>query len=174
MMIGEILTRHGSDKDTYHSYGRVYDELFEPIRDKVLNLLEIGVCGGGSLKSWKEYFPNAKIIGLDINLEALIHPEDRIISYLCDATDPEQLNKILGGDQFDIIIDDGSHWESHQIASWQLLYNRVREGGLYIVEDIQHHGTAIKFEEFGARIYDGRLVKDHFDDMLAIFRKDTK
>ena len=171
LMIGELFTRHGSDKDTYHSYGPVYEGLFRPIRDKVKDLLEIGVCGGGSLRAWAEYFPAANIVGLDNNPAALLNGVERIVSHAADATNSGELEKVLAGSSFDIIVDDGSHWEGHQRESWNLLYWRVRPGGYYVVEDIQHFHTAQMFGELGATIYDRREQKSHFDDILAVFRK---
>jgi hypothetical protein len=38
---------------------------------------------------------------------------------------------------FDIIIDDGSHLSAHQIATFEHLYGALREGGVYVVEDVQ-------------------------------------
>ena len=37
---------------------------------------------------------------------------------------------------FDIIIDDGSHLNSHQIFSLETLIPYLRQGGFYVIEDI--------------------------------------
>ena len=39
----------------------MYENFFSDIRDTALNVLEIGVCDGGSIKLWHDYFPNAQI-----------------------------------------------------------------------------------------------------------------
>jgi hypothetical protein len=49
----------GTQRNAGHSYTYYYDKLFTPLRDKPILMLEIGICGGGSLKMWYEYFPNA-------------------------------------------------------------------------------------------------------------------
>ena len=47
-------------------YFEIYEEYFKKLRLKKLNILEIGVEDGGSIKIWKKYFPRSKIVGLDI------------------------------------------------------------------------------------------------------------
>ena len=42
----------------------------------------------------------------------------------------------MGVDKFDIIIDDGSHIDSHIMVSFNTLFDRyLSPGGLYFVED---------------------------------------
>ena len=52
-------------------YGRNYFDIYEqylaPMKNEPINLLEIGVLGGKSLRVWADYFPKAKIFGLDID-----------------------------------------------------------------------------------------------------------
>jgi hypothetical protein len=50
-----------------HNYFKHYHSNFSCIRNNVKKILEIGVDRGESLNLWKEYFPNAEILGLDIN-----------------------------------------------------------------------------------------------------------
>ena len=60
---------YGTDKShDDHKYVDLYETLFDPIRDKVLNMTEVGVAGGKSLELWQTYFPHAHIWGLDVTL----------------------------------------------------------------------------------------------------------
>ena len=45
----------------------IYDSHLSHLRDEKLNILEIGVFNGGSLYMWKNYFPNSKVTGIDID-----------------------------------------------------------------------------------------------------------
>jgi hypothetical protein len=38
---------------------------------------------------------------------------------------------------FDFIIDDGSHENAHQIETFGILWPHLKDGGVYIVEDVQ-------------------------------------
>ena len=40
-------------------------------------------------------------------------------------------------ENFDVIIDDGSHKPSDQIKSFEILWPMLSDGGLYIIEDVQ-------------------------------------
>jgi len=55
--------RYPSDKDTAHNYLPIYQEEFNKIEN--IKILELGVCYGGSLVLWNEFFTNSEIHGLD-------------------------------------------------------------------------------------------------------------
>ena len=134
----------GTDKWGNHWYTQHYQRYFEPLRNKRLNVLEIGVGGyeardegGESLRMWKTYFRKSRIVGIDIYDKSDLS-ERRIDIRQCDQTDSEALRRLsreYGG--FDIIIDDGSHLNEHVIKSFQVLFPLLRQNGLYVVEDTQ-------------------------------------
>ena len=71
--LDKFALEFGSDKGTQcvnnlsaKCYTKVYYEYFENIRDYELNILEIGIFDGASLKMWNAFFPNATIYGIDI------------------------------------------------------------------------------------------------------------
>jgi len=56
-----IFNKYDTDKNTYfHNYTRQYDTLLKEFRAKPIKYLEIGVFNGGSMKGFREAFPNAK------------------------------------------------------------------------------------------------------------------
>ena len=68
----ELGQRHGSDK-LAHGYLEHYDRHFGPLRESAARVLEIGVGGyrgpargGASLRMWADYFPSARVVGLDV------------------------------------------------------------------------------------------------------------
>lgn len=136
--------RHGTDKGIAHhtfmgeSYLDVYEKYFAPIRDKEINFLEIGVRRGNSVRLWKEFFPRARIFGLDNNPDCIKQAEDRIDVTIGSQGDPEVLKQLVdksGG--FDVVMDDGSHINKLTLASAKILLPSVRPGGLYIMEDLK-------------------------------------
>jgi hypothetical protein len=144
--------RFGTDKiDRYHtfnglSYIDLYERYLSKFRKKHVSLLEIGVLNGASLRMWKHYFRRGNIYGLDINLQAKQHEEPRVQIWIGSQTDDRILKKLsedAGG--FDIVIDDGSHVNRHMVASFNALYENMRPGGVYVIEDL--HCSYLKLDE---------------------------
>jgi hypothetical protein len=117
-------------------YFDVYERHLEKYRNKSVNVLEIGVSGGGSLQMWKKYFgTESKIVGIDIN-ENVKYKEDQIFIEIGDQSDKKFLSELIKKyGSFDIIIDDGSHVQSDVLNSFFFLYPTLNRGGCYIIED---------------------------------------
>lgn len=135
---------HGTDKFGYHDYTPNYYALFRRFRDKPIRFLEIGVGGygaadrgGESLAVWRDFFPAARVTGIDIQKKSLdLGPRVRILEG--SQVDPEFLAGIERSEgPFDLIVDDGSHRNDHVLESFRLLFPGLREGGIYVVEDTQ-------------------------------------
>lgn len=146
--LDEIALSYNTDKSSmYHNYTKLYDLYFKQIQNEKLCILEIGIDKGYSLKTWKEYFPNSEIVGIDIiNLKNL--EEERIHIFQGDQGDDKflkEVNDTYG--PFDIIIDDGSHHNDDMKGSFEFLFPLLKAGGLYVVEDLHacywglSHGT---------------------------------
>ena len=138
--------KHQTDKSsTHHDYLHFYQRFLEPLRALPLNLLEIGVYNGGSANMWAEYFPNARIVGLDIDPSTTRFATDRIAIEIADQSNVDDLVRIAAGyGPFDVILDDGSHMWDHQITSLRWLFPFLKRGGFYIIEDIDtSYGTAV-------------------------------
>ena len=50
-----------------HGYTKVYEKYFERLKEKKLQILEIGIADGKSLLTWSDYFENSTIVGIDID-----------------------------------------------------------------------------------------------------------
>ena len=141
--LSEIGTRHGCDKFTVHDYAPIYEMFLAKRRCDNLCLLEIGVggegydLGGASLKTWYDYFPNAKIVGIDIYAKSELD-NDRIITAVCDQADQHALQNLVAElGPFDVVIDDGSHRAADVVTSLFVLFHGLKPGGLYFLEDLQ-------------------------------------
>lgn len=117
-------------------YFEIYERYLEKYKDTPVNVLEIGVQGGGSLQMWKKYFgPTSKILGIDIDSTSK-YEEEQITVEIGSQSDIEFLKKIvLEYGPFDVIIDDGSHIQSDVLESFFFLYPTLERGGTYIIED---------------------------------------
>jgi demethylmacrocin O-methyltransferase len=86
---------------------------------------------------WKAYFPFARIFGLDI-YDKSTHQENRIKIFKGSQADNNFLKEVADyiGD-IDVIVDDGSHINEHVIETFNVLFSRLKDGGIYIIEDTQ-------------------------------------
>lgn len=165
----ELARLHDTDKWGMHWYTPHYDRYFRAMRSRRLNVLEIGVggyhdrnVGGGSLRMWKSYFRNSKIVGIDLHDKSHLS-EHRIDIRQCDQTDKEGLIRLCQEyDGFDIIIDDGSHLNQHVIQTFEILFPLLRTGGIYVAEDLQ---TAY-WPDYGGGIDDPRSSMTYFKNLV--------
>lgn len=149
----DLFNKYGSDKDR-NGYTPYYDTIFKNIRTTSIDFLEIGIGTmipgvhssmvgyslegykpGGSLRAWRDYFPNGQIIGCDVQPDTQF-TEDRIKTFLADSKSKEAVDTVLGNRVFDVILDDGDHYDESQVATLKNLWGRVKRGGFYIIEDI--------------------------------------
>jgi hypothetical protein len=152
----ELAKKYGTDKWGPHFYAPHYERHFAPFRNERFNLLEIGIggyreanAGGASVLMWREYFPNATIVAIDIH-EKRIEGE-RIKVFRGDQADPDFLIDVhRRAGPFRIIVDDGSHVSSHVIRAFQCLFPLLELGGIYAIEDLQTSYWAL----YGGNMYD--------------------
>ena len=85
---------------------------------------------------WRDYFPFGQIFGIDV-FDKSPHAADRIHVRKGSQDDADFLRSVAEEmSEVDIIIDDGSHFSSHVIKSFETLCPYLKSGGIYIVEDI--------------------------------------
>jgi hypothetical protein len=154
----DLANKYGSDKGSSHNGHRftdVYYGFWEPIRQKVKSVLEIGIFKGGSLLMLRDFFPNATIFGIDIRdgvpggdgepIGALASA-DRIVTSLCSQIDNDRIDSLFSNKTFDLIIDDACHNPIFQQESLGYLFKYLNPGGLYIIEDLH---TSLMGEKWG-------------------------
>ena len=142
-VLREIGLKYGTDK-VQHGYMEVYSEYFSRFREKEINILEIGVHGGASIRTWREFFPNANVIGIDIEDKTSFFRSlrGRNRFFLADQGDEKHLDFICEtikretNSGFDIVIDDGSHFQYDMMVSLGNIFPHMNSGGVYIIEDM--------------------------------------
>ncbi len=129
----------------FHNYLKHYSTHFQERRLEFKKVLEIGVQTDSSVKMWREYFPNAQIYGLDLDPACKAFEDDRISIFIGDQSDPDVLNNIIQqtGGGFDVVIDDGSHIQEHQIKTFNHLFPALDEFGIYVIEDVIEQDHAV-------------------------------
>jgi hypothetical protein len=155
-----------TDKTTMHHYHHIYHRYLSTMtmrtcahdHPKTIRMLEIGLgCSpgggmilgqpGGSTRAWRHLFTSSEF-KLDLHVMefdaecankwakqfegvAVVHTGDASVS-----TDLDRVVRESGGQPFDVIIDDASHLNEHQIKTFEAMIGHVKQGGVYIIEDI--------------------------------------
>jgi hypothetical protein len=191
-----LFYKYRSDKcpNIFHTYSPAYYDIFKDYKNDYKYILEVGVGTneimkpisgedyqiGSSLKSWRDFFPNAMVFGLDIDNNVLFEDE-RIKCFFTDQSKQESLENTITtinsyvGDtiEYDFIIDDGSHVVNHMILTFQTLKKYLRTGGIYVIEDIKFKDLEI-FKELETDEY--KIIYTHngnfeWDSFVAFIKK---
>ena len=157
---------NGTDKQSNHNYGDAYEELFFSYeyrevrvtdlgtemlshriskRDLVKLMMEVGVADGSCLLAWRDIFPNALCVGMDI------HPADRLIGRMGRGVDRIEFHsgnqqaqvdceRTVNGRKFDFIVEDATHRLEDTLQTLLYLWPSVKPGGLYVVEEFANIG----------------------------------
>ncbi|HMN73524.1 MAG TPA: hypothetical protein PKA55_16815 [Rhodoblastus sp.] len=152
--LARLMKKHGSDKYGWlHSYTVAYSSLFDPVRADVKNMLEVGIgtnyvdvpstmgpngVPGASLRAWRDYFPNASVHGADVD-KRILFKETRIDTHYVDQLSADAIAAMwteIGGDKFDVVIDDGLHTYEANRSCMENSIGHVKDGGFYIIEDV--------------------------------------
>ena len=152
--LNQCFIKHKCNKGTSHNYPSFYNNLLLPYRHDISAFVEIGIGSphqdgesrmaenyayGSSLRGWRDFMPNATILGCDIDPRVLIQ-EDRITSLYIDQTNPNSFDelkqKISLHKGADVILDDGLHLHHSNLLSLICLWPLIKPGGVYMIEDM--------------------------------------
>jgi|SRR5215475_10724601 len=190
MTLDEIGIKHQTDKASQFSrtYAKPHDYLrqlwpfFEPWRNYVIKIVEVGVGGGESVQVWLEYFIGAKVYGVDVVSGTNCwntpgeSPNARYTFVQGNQGNAEFWEKFIKdhGGNFHIIIDDGSHVHSDVRATFDSLWSHLKSGGIYEIEDLNAiPETSEWLQGLSSRILSGNSGIDSitFSKELAILKK---
>ena len=185
MFLKDIVDNYRSDKNTVHSYLPLYQKLLFSKKETAKNVLEVGICMGGSIKLWNDYFTNAKVYGLDIMhindvWDGIKHNEKIILHTSTDAYNSDFfiknfLNKNI---KCDFMLDDGPHSLESMKQFINLYSNIMTDDGILIIEDVQSWDwiDILKNEvpdhlKQYIKTYDLRGNKNRYDDIVFTIDK---
>lgn len=184
-----LSEKYGSDKGSAsiqnpypwppHTYANYYHVLFGRQRNTINKVFECGIgsadesiksnmsvtgATGASLRMWREYFPNASILGGDIDPKAIFQ-EDRISTFLLDQTDPKSIQdfwKNVGDGEFDIMIDDGLHSFEAGKTLFENSFYKLSSDGIYVIEDVNIFDVTRYKKYFGSLNFNVNYITLYF------------
>ena len=185
MILTEIVDNSRTDKNTIHSYLPLYQQLLISKKETAKNVLEVGICYGGSIKLWSDFFTNANVYGLDIMdinyvWEGIKNNEKIILHTSIDAYNNDFfINNFLNKNiKCDFMLDDGPH-TLESMKQFIKLYSQIMtDDGILIIEDVQSwdwidiliNEVPENLKQF-IKIYDLRQIKNRYDDIVFTIDK---
>jgi hypothetical protein len=184
-VLERLIDNSRTDKNTIHSYLPLYEKLLTSKKETAKCVLEVGICNGGSIKLWKDFFTNATVHGVDIididsvwseiknNRDIVLHTSTN--AYDSDFVTTRFLNKNI---KFDFLLDDGPH-TLESMKQFIHLYSQVMaDDGILVIEDIQDwewidvlkNEVPEHLKEF-VKVYDLRVNKSRYDDIVFTIDK---
>ncbi len=156
MSLDDLFKKYNSDKASKflinskniegHNYSPFYEKYFYKYKNiKDLNILEIGSLRGAATASFYNYFDKPKIICADINPFQLEVFSKNIRSIYVDTQSRYALQSLsyFLNQEFDIIIDDGSHNIKDQMITFNIFFRKLKKTGLYVIEDSSQYLSAL-------------------------------
>lgn len=183
MNLVELVDNSRTDKNTVHSYLPLYQTLLENKKYTASNILEVGVCGGGSIKLWSDFFVNSTVYGVDImpmnHVWSELKNNPRIVIHAStDAYNPTVFNTHFRGMKFDFMLDDGPHSLESMMQFIRLYSQIMTDDGILIIEDVQSWDWIELLKEVVPdvlkpfiKVYDLRPNKNRYDDIVFTIDK---
>jgi hypothetical protein len=139
----------GGDRMFHHNYAEIYARyIVEHISIENPTIVECGILKGTGLAVWSRLFPDARIIGLDIDPSVYLQNKSFLIQkgafpgsepvvlkfdqFNCDTT---ELESVLGCQKIDIFIDDGHHSIKSIVYTLMAVRHLLSGKFLYFIED---------------------------------------
>jgi predicted O-methyltransferase YrrM len=127
-----------------------YLAMVERFQDE--NFVELGIAFGGSVALAALLAPPRKLVALDLKTDRVEALDELIaerglgervrLHYGVGQADRDRLAAILdeefGDKPLGLVIDDASHHLDETRASFEMLFPRLRPGGLFVIEDWNH------------------------------------
>lgn len=128
-----IGVRHGSPlASRCRDLLRSWEHILAPYRNQAFDLLQLGVGDGASLRTWREAFPEARLVGIDARRLVLDPPIAECALAHGRQTDIAVLKPLLRDCRFRLMIDDGSRHADDQVQTFLTLFPWLEPDSAYI------------------------------------------
>jgi hypothetical protein len=161
-----FLNNGGNICNKWIHYLDIYEKHFARFVGKKFTMFEIGVSKGGSVEMWRDYFgKDVTIVGIDIDKKCKQYEGEQINIEIGDQSDWNFLQMLI--DKYgipELVIDDGSHIMKDLIASFNFLYPLLKDGSIYLAEDLHTCYISEPYNGNGVNTF-MNLVKTHIDEL---------
>lgn len=128
-------------------YAEVYAaHLSDRAKDRLV-MVELGTLLGVGLAVWCDALPNARVIGLDVDIQRVdmgvlrrrgaFGKNSPAVHFLDELSPdaPRRLARILRGEKIDVLIDDALHDDESILCAMRWALPAMADGFIYFIED---------------------------------------
>lgn len=151
----------GTDK-SLHGYTKVYHELMRDKRYSPIQLLEIGIFKGNSLRMWQDYFTEGNICGIDNGRK--VPRQGKVLGKNNENPSPTDKRLLKIGETED--INSFAHMESDNIKCFVADQRNAKQ--------LRNAFTYFNFDMFDYIIDDGQHYQEHQQKSLGLLFKNVK
>ena len=142
------------------------------------NLVELGISQGGSVALLALMAQPRRMVAVELSDEPITALAETLADqglsetvrphYGVDQADRARLAAIVsaefGDEPLDVVIDDASHRYGPTVASFEVLFPRLRPGGLYVIEDWSWED--LFGDRMAAAFAEGRIDVDRLEEVM--------
>jgi hypothetical protein len=181
--LGLEKNKWGTDKMNPKSYyEKFYSKIISQLGE-IRFILEVGVRGGASMFLWQKLFPEASVIGCDLeDIDTELGPKSEYVTlknstFIKGNAYSEEISSGIDAG-LDLAIDDGSHFLKDQLIFVELYSPKLSNKGVLVIEDVQRgylHVLQVfrnvNLNEFKVQAHDFRFNKVQYDDFVITINR---
>jgi SAM-dependent methyltransferase len=131
-----------------HNYAPTYAKYIAALGGTARNIAEVGILTGVGLAMWCTLFPEANVVGLDIDVGlvdkkalaakgAFQKNTPTLVLFNQLGKNEKLLQKITPKGGFDFVVDDAAHRQEHNLACFKSFLPFLnKQHFVYIIEDV--------------------------------------
>ena len=172
----------GGDRMSQHNYAPAYEKhLKRFLNKKELIIVECGILKGTGLAVWSILFPDADIVGMDIDTSNFLENKQvlkekgafenktpKTLTFDTFDIDTSELVQYLNGRKIDIFIDNAMHKTSTIIDTLEAIYPLMEKKYVYFIEDNREIGYMLRSRGDSIRNKYADKCKINFYDELTV------
>jgi hypothetical protein len=160
-----------------HGYSIFYEKYFKYLKEKKLNILEIGSFHGNASAALFFYFKNSNLFAGDIYPDLFRYRSNRIKNFFVNSSEEQSIQENIINkfqNNFDIIIEDAGHSLKDQIISLFMLFKKLNQGGLFIIEELDFPEKRKDMNLFNEKPSLKKILIEYKKNKLLLDSKYTK
>ena len=166
--VAYAFTLAGSDRMTSHDYAAVFTEQVMRLTGRKSRIAEVGGLAGSGVRGFMKLLPEASVYAVGLRDDAVVAGSESIFG---DGYAAGTWNGVP--EDFDLIVDDGSHRIKDMLRGIQVFLAHLKAGGVLMFEDVSSEEDVAELLRRlpGAVCHRTAKISPHDDDRIVVYTK---